>query len=155
LGTIERSVILVPIVDMKGGAETMRTKGSIVGAVVIVAMLAVSSAAFIQNSHPVAEPQTTATAVLENCPPGAELASSGATGVPSSCAEVHASALAAGKLSREQYQYAQAQLVALAAHASATEGAVEVIPAIATEKSAAPAAQCDWTKGSCEPTTDK
>ena len=134
----------------------MRTKGFIVGAVVIVAMLAVSGKAFMQTSHPAGQPQVYATGAAENCAPGAELASSGATGVPNSCAEVHASALSAGKLSKEQYQYAQAQLVAFAAHATATEDAVEVIPAVATETSAAKAqaktpAQCNWTKGSCEP----
>jgi len=137
----------------------MRTKGFIVGAVVVVAMLAVSGKAFMQTTHPVGQPQPATDATAENCDPGSQLMASGTSGVPNSCAEVHASALAAGKLSRERFDYAQAQLTAFAAHANGTGGAIEVVPAVATETvepaHAKKLAQCDWTKGACEPVTGK
>jgi hypothetical protein len=137
----------------------MRTKGFIVGAVVIVAMLVLSSAAFVQSSHPVGQPQTGTDATAENCAPGSQLMASGASGVPNSCAEVHATALAAGKLSRERFDYAQAQLTAFASHASGAGDAIEVTPAVVTETvepaQAKKPAQCDWTKGACEPATGK
>ncbi len=84
----------------------MRRRGFWIGWLITVSMVIVSGVAFVETAHPVlaASPR-----------PGTMDCPTGASGVPSTCAEVHATALAAGEMSRANYELAQS-FVTLAAH---------------------------------------
>ena len=77
----------------------------------VVCMAGVSVAAFVETARPVQVATTAAVSGGMTCP-------TGAVGDPSSCAQVHAAALASGAMSRAQFDFAQARLQALAAHPS-------------------------------------
>jgi len=87
----------------------MRSKSFLIGVATVIAVFGLAGVAFVQNSHPVGAESASMASVTsdgEVCAEGAQLAKSG-EGVPSSCAEVHASALAAGKMSKPQFQKAE------------------------------------------------
>jgi hypothetical protein len=86
----------------------MRSRGYWVGWILTVCIVAVSVVTFVDTAHPVTaagEPQGKVT-----CP-------TGASGMPGTCAELHAAALASGAMSRASFELAQARLAALSAHA--------------------------------------
>ena len=84
----------------------MQRKGFWIGWLITASMVLVSGVAFVDTAHPVSA----------NVPPPAVMdCPTGMRGVPSTCAEVHATALAAGSMSRSNYELAQS-LIALSAH---------------------------------------
>jgi len=88
----------------------MRSRGFLFGSAMVIAVVVFASLAFVQTARPVQARPVGSMASAAVCP-------TGATGMPSTCAEVHASALAAGTMTRSQFNYAQARLEALSAHA--------------------------------------
>ena len=86
----------------------MQRKGFWIGWLITANMVLVSGVAFVDTAHPV----TSAVSQPDelSCPTGMR-------GVPSTCAEVHATALAAGSMSRSNYELAQS-FIALSAHTS-------------------------------------
>jgi hypothetical protein len=89
----------------------MRSRSFWIGVLIVVCMAGVSVAAFVETARPV-QAGTAAAA------PGEMVCPTGALGVPSSCAQVHAAALASGAMSRAQFDFARARLEALPAHPS-------------------------------------
>jgi hypothetical protein len=90
----------------------MRSKSFLIGIATVIALFGLAGVAFVDNSHPVGAESASMASVTgdsEVCAEGAQLAKSGG-GVPSSCAEVHASALAAGRMSKPQFQRAELAL---------------------------------------------
>ena len=88
----------------------MRHKGFWIGWLITASMVLVSGVAFVDTAHPVSAGVSR---------PGTLDCPTGVSGVPSTCAEVHAAALAAGEMSRSNFELAQS-FVTLAAH-SATQ----------------------------------
>jgi hypothetical protein len=88
----------------------MKSRGFLFGSAMVIAIVAFAALAFVQTARPVQAGPVGSMSRAAICP-------TGATGMPSTCAEVHASALAAGTMTRSQFNYAQTRLEALSAHA--------------------------------------
>lgn len=87
----------------------MKRRDVRIGWLLVAGMMLVSGAAFVETAHPV----TTGASQ-----PGRMDCPTGLSGLPSTCSEVHAAALAAGSMSRSNYELAQSAVV-LAAHTTA------------------------------------
>ena len=87
----------------------MRSRSFWIGVLTVVCLAGVSVTAFVETARPVQVNTAAAASGEMACP-------TGAVGVASSCAQVHAAALASGAMSRAQYDFARARLEALPAH---------------------------------------
>jgi hypothetical protein len=87
----------------------MRGQSFWIGSLLTLGMALASGAAFVETAHPVQARAAGTESGRVVCP-------TGPSGIPSSCAEVHATALASGAMSRRQFELAQAGLTALSAH---------------------------------------